>query len=58
LRDIVHVGGGELRDQRDAARVGDDVVFRALLTAIGWVRSSFFPPRSARTEALSITVHR
>ena len=28
-------------------------MFRPRLTAIGWVRSSFFPPRSARTEALS-----
>ena len=58
LRHIVHIRRGEVRDQRNAARVGDDVVFRALLTAIGWVRSSFFPPRNARTEALSITVHR
>ena len=58
LGDIVHVGGGELGDQRNAARVRDEVVLRAFLTAIGWVRSSFFPPRNARTEALSMTVHR
>ncbi len=57
LGDVVDVGGGELCDQRNAAGVRDEVVFRAFLTAIGWVRSSFFPPRSARTEALSITVH-
>lgn len=58
LRHIVDVGGGELGDQRNAAGIRDDVMFRALLTAIGWVRSSFFPPRTARTEPLSITVHR
>jgi hypothetical protein len=58
VRDVVHVGGRDLRDERDAARVGDDVVFGALLAAIGWVRSSFFPPRTARTELLSMTVHR
>jgi len=58
LRHVVDVGGGELGDQRNAVRVGDEVVLRAFLTAIGWVRSSFFPPRSARSEALSITVHR
>lgn len=58
LRDVVHVGGGHLRDNRDAARIGDEVVFGALLAAIGWVRSSFFPPRTARTEPLSMTVQR
>lgn len=47
LRHVVDVGRGEVGDQRDAARVRDDVVLRALLTAIGWVRSSFFP-RGAR----------
>jgi hypothetical protein len=58
LGHIVHIGSRDLCDQRNAARVGNEVVFRALLTAIGWVRSSFFPPRNARTEALSMTVHR
>ena len=58
LRDVVDVGGGHLRDEGNAARIGDEVVFGALLAAIGWVRSSFFPPRTARTEPLSITVQR
>jgi hypothetical protein len=56
--DVVDVRGGHLRDERDAARIGDEVVLGALLAAIGWVRSSFFPPRTARTEPLSMTVQR
>ncbi len=58
LGDVVDVGGGHLRDKRDAARFGDDVVFGARLAAIGWVRSSFFPPRNARSDALSTTAQR
>jgi hypothetical protein len=58
LRDIVHVRGGHLRDERDAARICDEVMFGTRLAAIGWVRSSFFPPRTARTEALSIIAQR
>ena len=58
MRNVVDVGGRYLGDERDAARIGNEVVFGALLAAIGWVRSSFFPPRSARTDALSITVER
>lgn len=53
LGDVVAVGGGQERRQRDATRLGENVVFRPRLAAIGWVRSSFFPPRNARTEALS-----
>lgn len=56
--DVVDVGGRYLRDERDAARIRDEVVFGPLLAAIGWVRSSFFPPRTARTEPLSMTVQR
>jgi len=55
LRDVIDVRGGHLRDEWDPASLRDDVVFRARLTAIGWVRSSFFPPRSARREPLSTT---
>ncbi len=53
LGDVVPVGAGEHRRQGNPARVGQNVMFRPRLTAIGWVRSSFFPPRSARTDALS-----
>lgn len=55
LGDVVAVGGGQSDDERDAVRVREEVVFAARLAAIGWVRSSFFPPRSARTEELSTT---
>ncbi len=58
LRDVVDVRGADLSYQGDATRIDDDVVFRAFLTAIGWVRSSFFPPRNARNEALSTTAQR
>jgi len=58
LGNVVHVGGRDLRDERDAARIGENVVFGAPLAAIGWVRSSFFPPRIARTDPLSMTVQR
>ena len=58
LRDVVHVGGGHLRDERDAARVGDEVMFGTRLAAIGWVPSSSFPPRTARTDALSMMIQR
>ena len=53
LGDVMPVGGRQDRDERNAARLGEDVVFGTRLAAIGWVRSSFFPPRSARSEALS-----
>jgi hypothetical protein len=43
LCDVVHLGGGDLHDEGDAARVGDEVMFGTRLAAIGWVRSSFFP---------------
>jgi hypothetical protein len=43
LRNVIDVRGGHLGDERNAAGLDNDVVFRALLTAIGWVRSSFFP---------------
>ncbi len=58
LRDVVDVRGGHLRDEWDAPRIGDEVVLGSRLAAIGWVRSSFFPPRNARTDALSTTVQR
>jgi hypothetical protein len=55
LRDIVMVGSGQDDIQRDTTCFRDDMVLRTRLTAIGWVRSSFFPPCAARTEELSTT---
>ena len=55
LRDVVAVGLGQDGAQRNALRVDAEVVLAARLAAIGWVRSSFFPPCTARTEQLSTT---
>lgn len=55
LGDVVAVGGGQRRDERNSLRVGENVMFRPGLAAIGRVRSSFFPPRSARSDVLSTT---
>jgi hypothetical protein len=56
--DVVDVRGRDMRHQRHPARIGHDVVFGPRLAAIGLVRSSFFPPRIARTDPLSSTVQR
>ena len=56
--DVVDVRGCDMRHQRHPARIGHDVVFGPRLAAIGWVRSSFFLPRIARTDPLSTTVQR
>jgi len=55
LRHVVPVRRREARDNRNPVGVGKNMVFRPGLTAIGRVRSSFFPPRSARSDALSTT---
>jgi hypothetical protein len=57
LRYVVPVRGRETRDKRNPVRVGKNMMFRPGLAAIGRVRSSFFPPRNARREALSTTTH-
>jgi hypothetical protein len=53
LGHVVPVRRREARDDRNPVRVGKNMMFRPGLTAIGRIRSSFFPPRSARSEALS-----
>ena len=55
LGHVVPVRGRQERDERNPVRVGENMMFRPGLAAIGRVRSSFFPPRSARSEALSTT---
>ena len=53
LRDVMAIGGGQRRAERNPVRVSENMMFRPGLAAIGRVRSSFFPPRSARSDALS-----
>ena len=55
LRDVVAVGFGQNDRERNAFRVSEDVVLGAGTTAIGWVRSRFFPAPRARIEELSAT---
>lgn len=55
LRHIMAVGGRQDRDERNPLRVGENVVRTPRLAAIGGVRSSFFPPRNARSDARSTT---
>jgi len=55
LRDVVAIGLGQNDRERNAFRVREDVVLRTGTTAIGWVRSRFFPAPRARIEELSAT---
>jgi hypothetical protein len=55
LGDVRPIRGGQRRDERNPVRVGKNMMLRPGLAAIGRVRSSFFPPRMARSEALSTT---
>jgi len=55
LGDVVPVRRRQRRDERNPVGVGENMMFRPGLAAIGRVRSSFFPPRSARRDELSTT---
>ncbi len=55
LRHVVAIGLGQDYRKGNALRVGEQVVLRAGTTAIGWVRSRFFPAPRARMEELSAT---
>lgn len=55
LGDVRAIRGGQRRDERNPVGVGKNMMLRPGLAAIGRVRSSFFPPRIARSEALSTT---
>ena len=55
LCDVMPVGLGQNDMDWDALRIDEDMVLAAFLAAIGWVRSSFFPPCRARTDELSAT---
>ena len=53
LGDVGGIGGSQLRDERNPVGVGKNMMLRPGFAAIGRVRSSFFPPRIARSDALS-----
>ena len=55
LCDVGPIRGRQRRDERNPVRVGKNMMLRPGLAAIGRVRSSFFPPRIARSDALSTT---
>jgi len=55
LGDVVAVGLGEHYRKRDTLRIREKVVLAARTTAIGWVRSTFFPAPTARMDELSAT---
>ncbi len=58
LGDIVAIGLGQDYRKGYALRVRKEVVLRAGTTAIGWVRSRFFPAPRARIEELSATARK
>lgn len=55
LGHVVAIGASEDYRKRDTLRIREKVVFAARTTAIGWVRSTFFPAPTARMEELSAT---
>lgn len=55
LRDVMAVGARQDQRKGYALGVREEVVFAARTTAIGWVRSTFFPAPTARMEELSAT---
>ena len=55
LRHIVRIGAGQKRSQRHAVGVSNQMVLGTGLAAIRRIRSSFFPPRTARTDEESTT---
>ena len=50
LGDVVAVGARQFHRERDAARIGDDVMFRPQLPSIRRIRACFRPPKTARTD--------
>lgn len=53
LGDVMGVGARQNYVQRNALRIREEVVLAARTTAIGWVRSGFFPAPTARIDELS-----
>lgn len=55
LRHIRDIGPGQEFREREATRIRQEVMFAARLGAISGIGTRFFPPCTARTEALSAT---
>jgi hypothetical protein len=55
LRHIVAIRASDRRGQRNAIGIGEEVMLRPVFPAIRRVRASLVPPKTARTEELSIT---
>ena len=55
LGHIVAIRAGNRRGQRNAVRIGEDVVLRSVFPAIRRVGAGFLPPKTARTLELSTT---
>jgi hypothetical protein len=53
LGNVISVSLGQDHRNRDSFRIRKEVMLRAGTTAIGWVRSRFFPAPTARMEELS-----
>ena len=54
-RRVMSIGTGQLNSERNALRIRDRVVFRAVFPPIRRIWAGFCPPKTARTEALSTT---
>jgi hypothetical protein len=52
---IMRIGSGQDHREWDPAAIGDDVMLTARFAFIRGIRACFFPPCTARTEALSTT---
>jgi hypothetical protein len=52
---IVHVGWSGVNDQGNAFGIRDYVPFAALFSSVGWIGAGVGPPKTARTDALSMT---
>jgi len=55
LRDVVPIRAGQDHSERNAIRIRDRVVLRAVFTPICGIWADFLPPKMARTELLSTT---
>ena len=55
LGNVMAVGACQFHRERDAACIGDDVMFRPQLPSIRRIRAGFRPPKTARTDDESTT---